>query len=377
MKSLFTIVFIIILFSGCGKYEPKLPQNYENVSFVELMSLLEAKEESTGRYSLYLSDSDNQHINKSIHKLCKVKRGDIKEDGVGEYRGFRYCNLENEILFGYWIYAKYNKEGRYEYWFNNNSKALKKEFDKSKEKEEEQEAKLLEIENKRQLLSDKILKDREATISKRIKEIRENAKYNSERVNYLNKNFKSIDDIYYFTAYAIVENNFIIDYEKNSKLAEFTDEVLNSITDRYILNVTNEYNIKNNIFGNTEFMNEFQNSKTINLSKRLIIGVKDLRKPYVYKECSKNFNYDFFTKVGNEFRIDKRFTEIFKNNENQIRNYKSVYCLKDYSMNVELEEMFLVDYGQIRNYTFVSKGDYMKDELKKIETEEFNIKHSQ
>jgi hypothetical protein len=43
-------------------------------SFVELMSLLEAKEESLGRYSLYLSDSDNQHINSSIHQLYKEKR---------------------------------------------------------------------------------------------------------------------------------------------------------------------------------------------------------------------------------------------------------------------------------------------------------------
>ena len=372
MRNLLILILVIGLFSGCGKYEPKLPQNYENVSFVELMSLLEAKEESPGRYSLYLSDPDNQHINKSIHQLCKAKRGDIKEDGVGEYKGFRYCSLESEILFGYWIYFTYDKEGRYKYWFNNNSKALKKEFDESKAKEKEFKAKLLEIENKRQLLNNKILKNREATISKRIKEIRENAEYNSKRVNYLNKNFKSIDDIYYFTAYAIVENKFIIDYEKNSKLAEFTDEVLNSITDRYILNVTNEYDIKENILGNTEFMNEFQNSKTINLSKRLIIGVKNLKKPYVYKECSKNSDYDFFTKVGNEFKIDKGFSELFKNNEAQIRQYKSVYCIKDYEVNVSLDEILIFEKNQLVSYAFINDSD----ELKKLKIEENKIKYT-
>ncbi len=373
MKNFIIVLLSLGLFSGCGKYEPKLPQNYENVSFVELMSLLKAKEESPGRYSLYLSDPDNQHINKSIHQLCKAKRGDIKEDGVGEYKGFRYCSLESEILFGYWIYFTYDKEGRYKYWFNNNSKALKKEFDESKAKEKEFKAKLLEIENKRQLLNNKILKNREATISKRIKEIRENAEYNSKRVNYLNKNFKSIDDIYYFTAYAIVENKFIIDYEKNSKLAEFTDEVLNSITDRYILNVTNEYDIKKNIFGNTEFMNEFQNSKTINLSKRLIIGVKDLRKPYVYKECSKNFDYDFSTKTANNFRIDKEFTELFKNNEAQIRQYKSVYCLKDYEMNISLDEVLIFKNNQLISYAFINNSD----DLKKLKIEEDKLRYSE
>jgi len=180
MKNFIIVLLSLGLFSGCGKYEPKLPQNYENVSFVELMSLLKAKEESPGRYSLYLSDPDNQHINKSIHQLCKAKRGDIKEDGVGEYKGFRYCSLESEILFGYWIYFTYDKEGRYKYWFNNNSKALKKEFDESKAKEKAKEVKLLELKNKRQLISNKILKDKELVVSKRIKEIRENAEYNSK-----------------------------------------------------------------------------------------------------------------------------------------------------------------------------------------------------
>ncbi|MCT7556134.1 hypothetical protein [Aliarcobacter butzleri] len=373
MRNLFIFVFIIGLFLGCGKYEPKLPQNYENVSFVELMSLLEAKEESPGRYSLYLSDSDNKHINSSIHQLCKAKKGDIKEDGVGEYIGFRYCNLENEILFGYWIYFTYdNKDSRYKYWFNNNSKDLKKEFDEAKAKVKAKEVKLLELKNKRQLIINKILKDRELVISKKIKEIRENAKYNSERVNYLNKNFKSINDIYYFNVYAIVENKFIIDYEKNSKLAEFTDEALNSITDRYILNVTNEYDIKENILGNTEFMNEFQNSKTINLSKRLIIGVKNLKKPYVYKECSKNSDYDFFTKVGNEFKIDKGFSELFKNNEAQIRQYKSVYCIKDYEVNVSLDEILIFEKNQLVSYAFINDSD----ELKKLKIEENKIKYT-
>ena len=42
MRNLLILLLVIGLFSGCGKYEPKLPQNYENVSFVELMSLLKA-----------------------------------------------------------------------------------------------------------------------------------------------------------------------------------------------------------------------------------------------------------------------------------------------------------------------------------------------
>ena len=119
-------------------------------------------------------------------------------------------------------------------------------------------------------------------------------------------------------------------------------------------------------------MNEFQNSKTINLSKRLIIGVKDLRKPYIYKECSKNFDYDFFNKVGNEFRIDKGFTELFKNNEAQIRQYRSVYCIKDYEMDVSLDEILIFEKNQLVSYAFINDSD----ELKKLKIEENKIKYT-
>ena len=119
-------------------------------------------------------------------------------------------------------------------------------------------------------------------------------------------------------------------------------------------------------------MNEFQNSKTINLSKRLIIGVKNLKKPYVYKECSKNSDYDFFTKVGNEFKIDKGFSELFKNNEAQIRQYKSVYCIKDYEVNVSLDEILIFEKNQLVSYAFINDSD----ELKKLKIEENKIKYT-
>jgi len=146
MKKIFcSIIFIILLFNGCGKYEPPLPKNYDNVNFVDLMNLLDAKKQYQGRYSLYLPDSNNKYINDAMYHLCKVKKGHIKEDGVGTYKGFKYCNLNREILFGYWIYTNYSKEGRYKYWFNNNSKSLKKEFNKAKlvytEKEKMREVK--------------------------------------------------------------------------------------------------------------------------------------------------------------------------------------------------------------------------------------------
>jgi len=144
-KIISLVVFIGILFSGCGKYEPTLPKSYDNVSFLELMQILGAKEQSQGRYSLYLLDSNNTHINDAIYNLCKSKKGYIQNDGVGTYKGFKYCNLKDEILFGYWIYRDYYKNGMYKYWFNNNSQALKIEFNKEKlvydEKEKIEEAK--------------------------------------------------------------------------------------------------------------------------------------------------------------------------------------------------------------------------------------------
>lgn len=377
MKNLYFFILVIILFIGCGKNEPTLPQNYENMSFIELMeSLNNTKLQNNVYYSKWLSDiASKKYMEEPFEKLCYSNKGTIKSDGVGIYTNFIYCNSNNQILFGYW---KKRERNLIQYNFNGNSEAITNGF----KIEQEKEIKLVEIRNKVQLVNDKIenfnknlLKDREIKVSKNLKEIRDNARHNSEKDTYLKKNFKSIDGIYYFTIYGIVKNDFIAGYEKEARTKEFTEEVINSITTRYVLKIR-DIDLKN-IVSNNQIINEFRDSKTINKKYLLTIGVKNLGYPFIYKECSKNYQYDLYSNTSNIFILDTSFTNLFENNENQIRNYKSVYCLKDYSMNVELEEMFLLDYGQIKNYTFVNNGNYMKDELKKLKTEEFNIKHNE
>ena len=377
MKNLFTIVFIIGLFLGCARNEPTLPKSYENISFDELMKNLNNEKIVDGVYrSNWLNNIEGKKfMEEPFEKLCLSKKGTLKSDGVGLYNNFKYCTLSNQILFGYW--KKINGVLS-QYSFNGNSEAITNGF----KIEQEKEIKLVKIRNKVQLVNDKIenfnknlLKDREIKVSKNLKEIRDNARHNSEKDTYLKKNFKSIDGIYYFTIYGIVKNDFIAGYEKEARTKEFTEEVINSITTRYVLKIR-DIDLKN-IVSNNQIINEFRDSKTINKKYLLTIGVKNLGYPFIYKECSKNYQYDLYSNTSNIFILDTSFTNLFENNENQIRNYKSVYCLKDYSMNVELEEMFLLDYGQIKNYTFVNNGNYMKDELKKLETEEFNMKHNE
>lgn len=131
MRNLFIFVFIIGLFSGCGKneptlpksYEPALPESYENISFEQLMNILKLNKtysnsdatiyESKAMYSENYKNSDFYNYNEPMYNYCNSIGGQLSGLSVVDKLDTNYlrdqidyskvdtfyCKKDNILLF--------------------------------------------------------------------------------------------------------------------------------------------------------------------------------------------------------------------------------------------------------------------------------------
>lgn len=374
MKSLFTIVFIIGLFSGCGRNEPTLPKSYENISFIDLMETMELKKTySDGNSTIYKSevlDSD-KYIKNNFYdysepafKYCKSQGGEMNQleyfssetyKKYIEYENFNtyFCKKDNDILFISYkntYHQPWQKYPRYVYYFVN-SEILSNEINTfiAKKKQEE----FIKTENEKIKLNNKIqiAQNKVKTVDTKIQSIMDNSFQNSNLINYEKNNFKDIDGVYYFNVMNKIEkwntNKIRLDFDrfyifKNvQNLAEnFTNKILSTIETEYGFKVKPYKN--QNLISTSKFDSYgiFEINKDLDLfNLDVIVGFKQVNNPDIVRKCN-----------------DPQLINSFTLNPDSIKNIRGAYCSQSYSYDAVLYNIIVYDH-KIKQIVFYALNE--------------------
>lgn len=361
MKNLFMFVFILGLFTGCAKNEPTLPQNYENISFDELMKILELKKTYSDDYStIYESElmdksSDFYNYNKPMNDYCMANGGKVSilpvldklntnylknQIDYSKVNTF-YCKKDKAVLFTFFteqIENSWKKYSQYKYYFVN-SKILSNEVNTFIAKKEQDE--FIKIENEKIKLNNKIqiAENKVKLMNPKIQSIMDNSFHNSSLINYQKNNFKDVDGIYYFSVMKRIEkwgtnkirlnfDGFYIFKEIDNFTENFTNKVLNTIETDYRFKVKGYIN--ENLISTSKFdnYNIFETDRDLDLSKvDVVIGLKQVNNPDIVTRCN-----------------NPQLINTFISNPDSIKNIRGAHCSQVYSYDAVLYNIIVYDH---------------------------------
>jgi hypothetical protein len=365
VKNLFMIIFIIGLFSSCGKNEPTLPKNYGNISFTDLMEIMKLKktysDNNSTIYESEVMDSKNYknsnfyNYNEPMNSYCNAIGGKINVFSVLDKLDTNYlkeqidyskvstfyCKKDNTVLFTFFteqITNPWKKYSQNKYYFVN-SKILSDEVNNFLIKKEKEE--FIKVENEKTKLNNKIqiAQNKVKWIEGKIQSIMDNSIYNSSLINYQKNNFKDIDGVSYFSVMKRIEkwgtnkirlnfDGFYIFKEVENLTEDFTNKVLNRIETDYRFKVKaykNEDLISTSKFDSYDV---FETNKDLDLSKvDVIIGFKQVNNPDIVRRCN-----------------DPKLLNAFTANPNSIKNLRGADCYQGYSYDAVLYNIIVYDH---------------------------------
>ena len=365
MRNLFIYAFIIGLFIGCGKKEPTLPKNYENISFNDLMETMELKktysDNNSTIYESEVMDSKNYknsnfyNYNEPMNSYCNAIGGEVnvfsildkldtnylKEQIDYSKVSTFYCKKDNVILFTFFTEQIENpskKYSQYKYYFVN-SKILSNEVSNFLNKKDRNE--FIKAENEKIKLNNKIqmVQNKVKLIDTKIKSIIDNSSQNSSLINYQKNNFKDVNGIYYFSVMNRIEkwgtnkirlnfDGFYIFKEVENLKEDFTNKVLNRVETDYRFKVKGYRN--ENLISTSKFdsYDVFETNRDLDLSKvDVIIGFKQVNNPDIVRRCN-----------------DPKLLNAFTANPNSIKNLRGADCYQGYSYDAVLYNIIVYDH---------------------------------
>jgi hypothetical protein len=178
---LLILLLVIGLFSGCGKNEPTLPKSYENISFTDLMEIMELKKTySDGNSTIYESEAMDSkkykntnfyNYNEPMNNYCNAIGGKVNVFSVLDKLDTNYlreqidyskvstfyCKKDNTVLFAFFteeIENSWKKYSQYKYYFVN-SKILSNEVNNFLIKKDKED--FIKAENKKIKVNNKAL----------------------------------------------------------------------------------------------------------------------------------------------------------------------------------------------------------------------------
>ena len=365
MKNLFMLVFILGLFTGCAKNEPTLPQNYENISFDELMKTLELKKTfSDNDSTIYESEVMNSekykssnfyNYNEPMNDYCQTNGGKVsvlsvldkletnylkKQIDYSKVNTF-YCKKDKAVLFTFFkeeIKNSWKEYPQYKYYFVD-SKILSNEVNTFIAKKGQDE--FIKIENEKIKLNNKIqiAENKVKLMNPKIQSIMDNSFHNSSLINYQKNNFKNIDGIFYFSVIKRIEkwdtnkirlnfDGFYIFKEVDNFTENFTNKILNTIEKEYRFKVKPYKN--ENLISTGKFDNYgiFETNKDLDLSSLdVIVGFKQINNPDIVRKCN-----------------DPQLINSFTLNPDSIKNIRGAYCSQVYSYDAVLYNIIVYDH---------------------------------
>lgn len=365
MRNLFIFVFVFGLFIGCGKNEPTLPQNYENISFDELMKTLELKKTfSDNDSTIYESEVMNSekykssnfyNYNEPMNDYCMANGGKVSVLPVLDKLNTNYlknqidyskvntfyCKKDKAVLFTFFteqIENSWKKYSQYKYYFVN-SKILSNEVNTFIAKKEQDE--FIKIENEKIKLNNKIqiAENKVKLMNPKIQSIMDNSFHNSSLINYQKNNFKNIDGIFYFSVIKRIEkwdtnkirlnfDGFYIFKEVDNFTENFTNKILNTIETDYRFKVKPYKN--ENLISTCKFDNYgiFETNRDLDLSSLdVIVGFKQINNPDIVRKCN-----------------DPQLINSFTLNPDSIKNIRGAYCSQVYSYDAVLYNIIVYDH---------------------------------
>lgn len=377
MKSLFTIVFIIGLFSGCGRNEVSLPKSYENISFDELMKTLELKKtysdsdsiiyESEVMNSEKYKNSNFYNYNEPMNDYCENNGGKVlvlsvldkletnylkKQIDYSKVNTF-YCKRDKAVLFTFFkekIRNSWKKYSQYKYYFVN-SKILSNEINTFISKKEQDQ--FIKIENEKIKLNNKIqiAQNKVKTVDTKIQSIMDNSFQNSNLINYEKNNFKYIDGVYYFNVMNKIEkwstNKIRLDFDKfyifkdlQNLTENFTNKILSTIETDYRFKIKAYKN--ENLISTSKFdrYGIFETNRDLDLLKvDVIVGFKQIANPDIVRKCN-----------------DPQLINSFTLNPDSIKNIRGAYCSQTYSYDAVLYNIIIYDH-KIKQIVFYAVNE--------------------
>lgn len=365
MRNLFIFVFIIGLFSGCGKNEPTLPKSYENISFTDLMEIMELKKTySDGNSTIYESEamdskkyknSNFYNYNEPMNNYCNAIGGKVNVFSVLDKLDTNYlreqidyskvstfyCKKDNTVLFAFFteeIENSWKKYSQYKYYFVN-SKILSNEVNNFLNKKDRNE--FIKSENERINLNNKIqiAQNKVKLINPKIQSIIDNSFHNSNLDNYKKNNFVDIDGVYYFSVIKKIEewdinkirlifDGFYIFKEVENLTEDFTNKVLNRVETDYRFKIKGYKN--ENLISTSKFDNYgiFEINNSLDLSQTtVIVGFKNINNPDIVRRCT-----------------DSKLLNAFTANPDSIKNVRGADCYQGYSYNAVLYNIIVYDH---------------------------------
>lgn len=365
MRNLFIFVFVFGLFIGCGKNELTLPQNYENISFDELMKTLELKKTfSDNDSTIYESEVMNSekykssnfyNYNEPMNDYCQTNGGKVsvlsvldkletnylkKQIDYSKVNTF-YCKKDKAVLFTFFkeeIKNSWKEYPQYKYYFVD-SKILSNEVNTFIAKKEQDE--FIKIENEKIKLNNKIqiAENKVKLMNPKIQSIMDNSFHNSSLINYQKNNFKNIDGIFYFSVIKRIEkwdtnkirlnfDGFYIFKEVDNFTENFTNKILNTIEKEYRFKVKPYKN--ENLISTGKFDNYgiFETNKDLDLSSLdVIVGFKQINNPDIVRKCN-----------------DPQLINSFTLNPDSIKNIRGAHCSQVYSYDAVLYNIIVYDH---------------------------------